>query len=84
MFQGALGQIIQIAGYALAALCLLDVLRRPSAPFDVVGRGSRNVWIFTSLACGYAAKMQGFAGFVGVFTCILYLFDLRPQLNEVQ
>jgi hypothetical protein len=82
MFQGALGNIFQIAGYVLAGLSLLDVLRRPRAPFDIVGRGSRNVWIFTTLASAYAAKLQGFAGFIGVFACILYLFDLRPKLDE--
>lgn len=83
MFQGTLGNVFQIAGYILAALSFVDVLRRPSAPFDIVGRGSRNVWIFTALACAYAAKLEGIAGFVGVFTCILYLLDLRPKLDEV-
>jgi hypothetical protein len=81
MFQGALGNIFQIAGFVLAALSLVDVLRRPSAPFDIVGRGSRNVWIFTTLACAYAAKLEGIAGFIGVFACILYLLDLRPKLD---
>lgn len=82
MLHGTLGNIFQIAGYILAAISFIDVLRRSSAPFDVVGRGSRNVWLFTTLACAYAAKMEGPAGFIGVFTCILYLLDLRPKLDE--
>jgi hypothetical protein len=83
MFQGALGNIFQVAGYVLAALSFIDVLRRARAPFDVVGRGSRNVWLFTCVACAYAANLGGIAGFVGVFTCILYLLDLRTKLDEV-
>ena len=84
MFQGTLGNAFQVVGFVLAAISLLDVLRRGKAPFDVVGRGSRNVWIFTSCACIYAAAIQGVAGFVGVFTCIMYLLDLRPKLQIAQ
>jgi 4-amino-4-deoxy-L-arabinose transferase-like glycosyltransferase len=83
MFQGALGNIFQVAGYVLAALSFIDVLRRSRAPFDVVGRGSRNVWIITCLGCAYAAYMKGPAGFIAVLACILYLLDLRPKLDEV-
>ena len=83
MFQGTLGNVFQIAGYILDAISFIDVLRRSSAPFNEVGRGSRNVWLFTTLACAYAAKLEGFAGFIGVFSCILYLLDLRPKLDEV-
>ena len=81
MFHGTLGSAFQVIGFVLAAISLLDVLRRGKAPFEIVGRGSRNVWIFTACACIYAAAIQGIAGFVGVFTCIMYLLDLRPKLE---
>lgn len=81
MFHGTLGNAFQVIGFVLAAISLLDVLRRSKASFDVVGRGSRNVWIFTTGACFYAAVIQGIAGFIGVFTCIMYLLDLRPKLE---
>ena len=82
MFQGALGSMFQVVGYALAAYSFIDVLKRQSAPFDIVGQGSRNVWIFTALASGYAAWLQGFLSFIGVLACILYLLDLRPKLDS--
>jgi hypothetical protein len=84
VIQGTLGNAFQVIGFVLAVLSLFDVLRRRKAPFDVVGRGSRNVWIFTACACIYAAAIQGIAGFVGVFTCIMYLLDLRPKLQIAQ
>ena len=84
MIQGTLGTAFQVVGFVLAVVSLFDVLRRGKAPFDVVGHGSRNVWIFTACACIYAAVIQGIAGFVGVFTCIMYLLDLRPKLQIAQ
>jgi ABC-type Fe3+-siderophore transport system permease subunit len=72
-----------VVGLVLAGWSILDVLRRPSAPFDVIGRGSRSVWIFTTFASAYAIWMHGFASFIGFLACVLYLFDLRPKLDGV-
>jgi hypothetical protein len=72
-----------VVGMVLAGWSILDVLRRPSAPFDVIGRGSRSVWIFTTFASAYAIWMQSFPSYIGMLACILYLFDLRPKLDGV-
>ena len=79
-----LGNVFQVVGFALAAYSFVDVLKRPGAPFDIVGQGSRNVWIFTTLARGYAAWIQGIPSFIGVLACILYLLDLRPKLDSTR
>jgi len=82
VFHGVLGSIFQVIGVALAAYSFIDVVKRPRGPFDVVGQGSRNVWIFTTIASAYAAWIQGFPSFIGVLACILYLLDLRPKLDS--
>jgi Protein of unknown function (DUF2516) len=74
---------VEILGYFLVLWSLYDIVRRPAKQFAVVGRGSKNVWIFTAVASAYGLWIQGFAGFVALLACVLYLFDLRPKLSSV-
>jgi hypothetical protein len=74
---------LEILGYFLVCWSLYDIVRRPAKQFAVVGQGSKNVWIFTSIAAAYGLWLHGFAGFVATLACVLYLFDLRPKLNSV-
>jgi len=78
-FSGA----VEVLGFCLVLWSLYDIVRRPAKQFTLVGRGSKNIWIFTAVASAYALSIHGLASFVALLACVLYLFDLRPKLDSV-
>ena len=86
-----------LQGYVVTALWLLmlavklwafiDCLRWPTAAFPAVSRQTKVLWlILTAIALlvGFLpGSTLGFLGIAGTVVALVYLFDVRPRLQEI-
>ena len=68
------------------AVAFFDSFRRPAQAFDIVGRGSRTVWL-VGLALGTFVAfwwgMLSMFGLISTIAIIVYHVDQKVRLNEI-
>jgi predicted PurR-regulated permease PerM len=69
-----------------AAIAFFDATRRPAQAFEIIGRGSRAIWMI-GLALGsvivFFIGMLSLPGIVATVATIVYHVDQKPKLNEI-
>ena len=69
-----------------AAIAFFDATRRPAQAFEIIGRGSRAIWMI-GLALGsvivFFIGMLSLPGLVATVATIVYHVDQKPKLNEI-
>ncbi len=69
-----------------AAIAFFDATRRPPQAFDVIGRGTKLVWLVGMGAATFIVfwfGMLSLLGIVSTVATIVYHVDQKPKLNEV-
>ena len=79
--------VLWIVLLGVKIVAFVDCVRRPAAGFAAVGRQSKALWLIltgVSLLVGLLpGQTLDLLGLAGTVVALLYLFDVRPRLQEI-
>lgn len=79
--------VLWIVLLGVKIVALVDCIRRPAAAFPAVGRQSKALWLIltgVSLLVGLLpGQTLDLLGLAGTVVALIYLFDVRPRLQEI-
>ena len=71
----------------LKGFALVDCVRRPAAAFPAIGRQTKPLWLILTALAALTGLLPGqtldLLGIAGVVVALVYLFDVRPRLQEI-
>jgi hypothetical protein len=71
----------------LKAFAFIDCLRRPKAAFPAIDRKSKTLWVVLTavalLTALLVGQTLGIIGLAGVVIALIYLFDVRPKIQDI-
>lgn len=79
--------VLWIVLLGVKIVAFVDCVRRPAAAFPAVGRQSKALWLIltgVSLLVGLLpGQTLDLLGLAGTVVALIYLFDVRPRLQEI-
>lgn len=79
--------VLWVLFLGLKIYAFVDCVRRPAQAFTAVGRQSKPLWlILTGISALAGLIFQdplGLFGIAGLVASLVYLFDVRPRIQEI-
>lgn len=87
-FQNLVAMVLGVGVLALSLWALVDCARRPAQGFPYIERKSKTLWlVLTGIGAAVAilvvADPLNIFGIASVVVSLIYLFDLRPKLDQI-
>ena len=87
-FQSLVGLVLGVLVLGLGAWAFFDCLRRPANVFPYIERKSKTLWlILTGIGAGLGVLIvsdpMNIFGIASVVISLVYLFDLRPKIEQI-
>lgn len=85
--EGLVVLVLWVVLLAVKGFAFIDCVRRPAAAFPAVGRQSKALWLIltgVALLLGLMpSQTLDLLGLAGTVAALVYLFDIRPRLQEI-
>lgn len=78
--------VLTVVFFGVKAFALVDCIRRQPADFPAAERRTKTFWLVIlaiSAATAIVASPIGIFGLIGLVAALVYLFDVRPRLAEI-